>query len=492
MIELKYLCDYQIHVPIFNDDLTNKNICSHILKNYRNIIIYCNSQKEGKQLNKLMNELQLNSSEYIDCNTSKKKRDIIIEKYKNGEIPFLVNVRILVEGFDAPITKGVCFLHLPTNKTTLIQIIGRCLRLHPIKTIANIILPFSSKEDEKNICNFLKVMAKNDSRIKKSFENKTLGGYISIENLEENDDEENEDIEFKYNMIYDSMGILTNRIEIWMKQLDDIKKYIDTYNKRPSSKDNDVKIKKLGIWVTINQRNYKKKDRAMKNEDIYNKWGEFINKYKKYFLSNNEEWYINLKLVENYIDENSKRPSKESNDIFIKKMGNWICDQKKKYIKNKDIMKDETIKKAWIEFTTKYKQYFLSNNEEWFNNLKLVEEYIIKNKKRPINSDKDVKIKQLGGWICNQQTKYKNNEKNMKDETIKKTWEDFITKYEQYFLSNNELWLNNLKQVEEYIVKNNKKPSYNDKIIKSLYTWLGTQQTNYSKNKEIMKAMHHT
>ena len=72
-------------------------------------------------------------------------------------------------------------------------------------------------------------------------------------------------------------------------------------------------------------------------------------------------------------------------------------------------MKDETIKKAWIEFTTKYKQYFLSNNEEWFNNLKLVEEYIIKNKKRPSNSDKDVKIKQLGGWICNQQTKYKNN-----------------------------------------------------------------------------------
>ena len=113
------------------------------------------------------------------------KADLIIEKYKKGDIPFLVNVRILVEGFDAPITKGVCFLHLPTNKTTLIQIIGRCLRLHPTKIIANIILPFSSKEDEKNICNFLKVMAKNDTRIKKSFENKTVGGYISIDNIDD-------------------------------------------------------------------------------------------------------------------------------------------------------------------------------------------------------------------------------------------------------------------------------------------------------------------
>jgi hypothetical protein len=72
------------------------------------------------------------------------------------------------------------------------------------------------RSDEKNICNFLKVMAKNDSRIKKSFENKILGGYISIENT--NDDEENEDIEFKYNMIYNSMGILQNGEEIWMRR----------------------------------------------------------------------------------------------------------------------------------------------------------------------------------------------------------------------------------------------------------------------------------
>ena len=230
----------------------------------------------------------------------------------------------------------------------------------------------------------------------------------------------------------------------------------------------------------------------MKDEIIRKYWEDFTKKYKQYFLSNNEEWFNNLKEVEDYIIKNNKRPSNNDKDVKIKRLAKWISHQQENYLNNEYNMKDETIKKAWIEFTTKYKQYFLSNNEEWFNNLKLVEEYIIKNKKRPINSDKDVKIKQLGGWICNQQTKYKNNEQNMKDETIKKTWEDFITKYEQYFLSNNELWLNNLKQVEEYIVKNNKKPSYNDKIIKSLYTWLGTQQTNYSKNKEIMKAMHHT
>jgi len=185
MIEKKYLCDYTIHIPIFNDDPTNKSVCKYLIKNYRNIIIYCNSQKEGNIINKLMNTILKGCCEYIDCNTGKIKRNKILKEYKEGKIPFLVNVRILVEGFNAHITKGVVFMHLPSNSKTLIQIIGRCLRLHKEKTIANIILPFAEKGDEDSINNFLKVMAKNDSKIKKSYESKSLGGYISIDTVDE-------------------------------------------------------------------------------------------------------------------------------------------------------------------------------------------------------------------------------------------------------------------------------------------------------------------
>ena len=486
MIELKYLCDYQIHLPIFNDDITNKNICSHLLKNYRNIIIYCNSHKEGEKINKLMNELQLNSSDYIDCNTSKKKRDIIIEKYKNGEIPFLVNVRILVEGFDAPITKGVCFLHLPTNKTTLIQIIGRCLRLHPTKTIANIILPFSSKEDEKNICNFLKVIAKNDSRIKKSFENKKLGGYISIENVEEIDED---DIEFKYNMIYDSMGTLLNRNEIWMKKLEKVEDYILKNNKRPSSTDKDIEIKQLGKWIENQKKFYSNDKYIMKDETIKKYWENFIEKYKEYFLSNTESWFYSLGQVEDYILKNNKRPSSTENDIRVKQLGKWMSKQKIKYSKYEYIMKDEYIRKTWEDFLEKYKEYFLSTNEIWFNILKQVEDYIIKNNKRPSHHDKDIEIKKLFYWIYTQKTNYLKDKDIMKDKSIKKHWEKFVEKYKEYFLSNNEMWFYTLKHVEEYIIKNNKIPSQYDKDIeiKKIGQWINQQKIKYCKNEQIMK-----
>ena len=222
MIDKKYLCDYTINIPIFNNDPTNRNICEYLLKYYRNIIIYCKSQAEGININKIMNTLQLNSSAYIDCNTSKLERNNIIEKYKNENIPFLVNVRLLVEGFDSSITKGVCFLHLPKSKISLIQIIGRALRLDKNKIIANIILPFSVIEEENNISEFLKIISRNDDRIRKSYINKTLGGYISIDY--DVNKIENPDIKFKYEMIYNNIGILQNNTDIWYYKLDEVKK----------------------------------------------------------------------------------------------------------------------------------------------------------------------------------------------------------------------------------------------------------------------------
>ena len=504
MIDLEYLCDYQIHVPIFNNDPTNKNICEHLLKNYRNVIIYCNSQKEGKIINKLMNTLQLNSSEYIDCNTTKKKRTNIIEKYNNSEIPFLVNVRILVEGFDSPITKGVCFLHLPTNKTTLIQIIGRALRLHPTKTIANIILPFSSREDEKNICNFLRVIAKNDSRIRKSYESKKLGGYISIENINENEnddgDEENEgieDIEFKYSMIYNSIGFLTNRSEIWMKTLVKVSKYIDIYNKRPYEKDKDKDTRTLGSWLSTQKQNYKNNEYIMKESSIKIEWEKFIKdiKYQEYFLDNNTLWFNKLHKVKEFIDNNNnnKLPSAIDKNKDTRKLGAWISSQKNNYKNNEYLMKKSSIKIEWEKFINniKYQEYFLDRNTLWFNKLEKVKKYIDNNNnnKLPSAIDKDEDTRILGIWLSNQVINYKNNESIMKESSIKIIWEEFNIKYQEYFLDNNTLWFNKLQKVKEYIDINNKVPSVidKDKDTKILGLWLSNQPRNYKNNEQIMK-----
>jgi len=444
MIDNKYLCDYTINIPIFSDDPSNKNICKHLLKNYRNIIIYCNSQKDGKKINELLNSLQNKSSEYIDCNTPRLKRNEILDKYKKGDIPFLVNVRILVEGFDAPITKGVCFIHLPSSKTTIIQIIGRALRLHSTKTFANIILPFSSKEDESNVNKFIKILALNDKRIKKSYESKTEGGYISIDKIideddKDNENDQNEELEFRYDMIYDSMGILQNGEDIWNKKLEWVKKYIDDHKRRPTITDVNKEIKSYSKWLSDQIQNHIKYKNIMKNELIRKKWEEFINddKYKQYFLSNEEFWINTLETLKKYIDDNKKRPSESSKNKKIIQLGQWIQTQRQKYLNKDKIMKNALIRKKWEEFINndKYKKYFISNEEDWINKLEKIKKYIYDNKIRPSTYDDNDEIKSYGTWFSNQTKRYKRKIWIMKNDNIRKKWEEFINdpNYNIYF-----------------------------------------------------------
>jgi hypothetical protein len=105
----------------------------------------------------------------------------------------------------------------------------------------------------------------------------------------------------------------------------------------------------------------------MQNEEIYKLWTEFINdeKYKQYFISNEEEWKQKLEYCKNYIDENNKRPNERDKDINIKKIGCWLSKQITNYKTKKYIMQNEEIYNLWTEFINdeKYKEYFNTDKE---------------------------------------------------------------------------------------------------------------------------------
>ena len=444
MIDAGYLTDYTINIPIFSTTVDNVNICKHLIKNYRNIIIYCNSQKEGQQINELMNKIQENCSQYIDCNTSKKSRNEIINKYKKGELPFLVNVKILVEGFDSPITKGVCFLHLPNSKTTTIQIIGRALRLHPNKTFATIILPFSTNDDENNISDFMRVMAMNDIRIKKSYMNKKLGGYISIEKAKcddnlDNNTESDKDIEFKYDLIYNSMGVLINRGEIWYENLNKSREYIIIHTKRPFSGSKNKEIKKLGNWIHHQRENYKNNKKSLKKENIDRRreWEKFIEEFKECFTSEEQFWYENLNNAREYITAHNKRPSSKSKDKETKKLGVWIYRQIHTYKNSKEGLRKENIdrRREWEKFIEEFKECFISEEQFWNECLNKVKEYITTHNKRPSSKSKDKEIKRIGKWICQQRENYKNSKDGLSEKFPERrtNWEKFMEKFKKYF-----------------------------------------------------------
>jgi superfamily II DNA or RNA helicase len=433
MIEKGYLCDYVLKIPVFNNDPTNKNICEYLIGNYRNIIIYCNSQEEGVTINNIMNELLPKCSEYIDCNTTRAKRTDIIRKYKLGSIPFLVNVRVLTEGFDAPITKGVCFMHLPKSDQTIIQIIGRALRIHPEKLFANIILPYSTDDDESAISAFLKTVARNDSRIRRSFEAKKFGGYINVINtLNETDDATNDaidDVQFRCEMIFNSLGTLQNGKELWKIKFDKVVKHIDSHEERPSKSDKDKSVEKLGIWLYHQIENYRDRKRMFIDSEIVSIWETFINddKYICYFEDDFDSFIRTVDKISKYIDINKKNPTTTDKNLKIRQLANRLDYYKKHYKSKTFIMKNPKVQQLWEEFTTKYNKYIKNNNNTKIINWKNI---LIKVKNfKMLNDNKcptALTEPSLTRWLAHQRQSYKKNAGLMTDPEVKQLWEEFI------------------------------------------------------------------
>jgi uncharacterized protein YeaO (DUF488 family) len=72
----------------------------------------------------------------------------------------------------------------------------------------------------------------------------------------------------------------------------------------------------------------------------------------------------------------------------------------------------------------------------------------------------------------------------MNDE-IRNLWKEFTKEYNEYLKSNEEIWIDNLNKLKQYINENNIKPSTISKNneIKQLGQWISNQQRNYKKIK---------
>ena len=99
----------------------------------------------------------------------------------------------------------------------------------------------------------------------------------------------------------------------------------------------------------------------MKQENIRNKWEDFINTHSRLFMSNYEIWNNTLEKVKLYIETNDKLPSHHNKNKDIKQLGNWISHQKKNYNKKEQIMKEENIRNIWEDFMNTYPHLFNSN-----------------------------------------------------------------------------------------------------------------------------------
>jgi len=110
------------------------------------------------------------------------------------------------------------------------------------------------------------------------------------------------------------------------------------------------------------------------NQTQYEAWTDFITNepYAKFFISNEDQWLDTFRQVQNYIDENQKRPSQQDKNQSVKTLGTWIQNQQHNYKKKQQSMAIQTQYEAWTDFITNepYAKFFntQTNNKTNTNN----------------------------------------------------------------------------------------------------------------------------
>ena len=144
---------------------------------------------------------------------------------------------------------------------------------------------------------------------------------------------------------------------------------------------------------------------------------------------------------------NSLNLFKEQDIEFHKKIGCLSGNYDNQHM---HVIKEHNVKQSY-ELVAYMNIKCLSFEELWNEKLERLNSYVIENKKLPSCKDKEPKIKQMGNWISNQKKFYAESMYIMKNQTIREKWEDFTNKHSILFMSNEEIWINTLKDVEMYI-----------------------------------------
>jgi len=406
---------------------------------------------------------------------------------------------------------------MPSNKTMVIQAVGRALRLFVNKKNAHVIIPFSTKDDESSITEFLRIIGNNDRNVKRSLVNKTIGGYISLEKIEEIDECDNDDdnefeadddenanetiVELRYNLVFDSLGRCLNSTDVFKKKLDELKKFMEDNKRRPSSNSKDPAEKKLGFWINHTTNNYKNEQYSMSLENEKNRsvWDEFVNdpKWKEHFMSDEEFWLYTFEQVKSFMEDKKRRPWSQSKDPAEKKLGCWVSNTIQNYKNEKQSMslKNKTNRSTWKNFINdpRWKEHLMSGEEFWLYTLEQVKSFMEENnKRRPSSNSKDPTEKKLGLWVQVTTQNYKNEQYSMslENEKNRSVWDEFVNdpKWKEHFMSNEEFWLYTFGQVRFFMEDKKRRPYSNSKDLteKKLGSWVVFTIQNYKNEKHSM------
>ncbi len=353
-IEEKYICDYQIYIPMINQEDSTDSTYSPLLESVKDIeLVDLNEDYVKKSLYLINGMLQTGSTRCIaylssrnECDefmnvckdvfekyhflphwiniitsdiSCKKEREAILEEFQKEDndhkrLKILCSIRILDEGVDIPACDSI-FVGSMYEKSSTIRMVQRICRAnrlmkdHPNK-VANC---FLWTEDINSILDTLSLLKENDIEFHRKIRMMS-GNYdnqsdrIFIENRDKKNREIGEYVRIK----------CINYQELWNMKRDLLFEFSNLHQRPPKALE-DYKGVSVGRWF------HQQKHKSNIHNTIYTKLSQ--NKYIKESL---DEY---LGIIDRW---------KEKRDLLFE-----FCNQYKRIIKSNEIYKDENIG-SWL------------------------------------------------------------------------------------------------------------------------------------------------
>ena len=119
------LADY-----LADDEQTIKAACAEIVwktADRKSTLVFCAGRDHGKKVRATLRGLGC-ETDAIDGETSSGYRENVLDRFKRGELPYLVNIDVLTTGFDATCIDCVAMLRPTMSPGLYYQMVGRGLR----------------------------------------------------------------------------------------------------------------------------------------------------------------------------------------------------------------------------------------------------------------------------------------------------------------------------------------------------------------------------
>ncbi len=100
----------------------------------RSVLIFSAGVRHGQHVVEVLRQRHGVECGWVDGQTPMRERDVILDRFKCGDLKYVANVNVLTTGFDAPSIDCVALLRPTMSPGLFIQMVGRGFRLHPDKT----------------------------------------------------------------------------------------------------------------------------------------------------------------------------------------------------------------------------------------------------------------------------------------------------------------------------------------------------------------------